>query len=116
MRWECMFPTVTEKMLAQAILTPKVKFALFPTRLHDGTWLWLERYVRAPIGLYFDKDRGGELRQFRVGGGWDEDGEYFPHRNFDMRDERYMQVWYLPKHLTPYDFLTNKLRGEDVQV
>ncbi|QIG62222.1 hypothetical protein P46FS4_156 [Salmonella phage P46FS4] len=103
---------VTEEMLAKAALRPKEKFALFPVRLHDGSWIWLQPYVRAPIGLYADcefnifeyvdfvngkipaKERNYTLKQYRVGGGWDEDGEYFPHRNFHTFDNSYQTVDY----------------------
>lgn len=101
---------VTEEILAKAALRPVQHFSWFPTRLHDGSWIWLESYVRAPIGLYADcaatiyecadiangkmeaKDRKYTLRQFRVGGGWDDDGEYFPHRNFKTWDNSYQSV------------------------
>lgn len=102
---------VTEEMLAKAALHPKEKFALFPVRLHDGSWIWLEPYVRAPIGLYVNSENAGwaimeyiagqrenlkgedfTLLQYRVGGSWDEEGEYFPHRNFRTFDNSYQSV------------------------
>lgn len=99
---------VTEEMLARAALLPKRRFAFLPTRLHDGSWIWLQPYVRAPIGLYTAStfqyaaflvagetpptERKYTLKQYRVGGGWDDDGEYFPHRNFRTFDNSYQSV------------------------
>lgn len=100
---------VTEEMLAKAALHPKEKFALFPVRLHDGSWIWLERYVRAPIKLYADR---GQLKQFRVGGGWYDDGEYFPHRNFRQGDNSYLVVENSEdKEFNSIEFLFKKVRS-----
>lgn len=102
-------PEVTEKMLAKAALYPSKRFAFLPTRLHDGNWIWLERYVRAPIQLYA---ACGKLKQFRVGGGWDDDGEYFPHRNFRQGDNSYLTVENSEdKEFNSIEFLFKKVRA-----
>ena len=121
---------VTEEMLAKAALRPKEKFALFPVRLHDGSWIWLEPYVRSPIGLYAadtfsaflvaggtpPAERKYTLKQYRVGGGWD-DGEYFPHRNFRTFDNSYQSVDYASKFgRTSLQILLEKAGEIDVQV
>lgn len=127
---------VTEEMLAKAALRPKEKFAFFPVRLHDGSWIWLQPYVRAPIGLYVcskyafyeyaeylvgmrENLIGVEfnLCQYRVGGDVFDDGEYFPHRNFRTFDNSYQSV----KHASFYgktslQILLEKAGEIDVQV
>ncbi|AEM91755.1 hypothetical protein Maynard_184 [Salmonella phage Maynard] len=110
---------ITEEMLAKAVLHPKVRFAFIPTRLHDGNWVWLEHYVRAPIGLYAQLRYGGEveLKQYRVGGGLGglDDGEYFPHRNFAMNDNSYFKVEYATACGTyPLKLLLEKAGETDV--
>lgn len=108
---------VTETMLAQAILRPKMRFAFWPTRLHDGSWIWLEYYFRAPIGLYVEQCNGViSLRQYRSGLGWD-DEEYFPHRNFRSDDTSYFKVDYAEEHgIHTIQFLLEKAGEVHVQV
>ena len=117
MLFKSLFPEVTEKMLAQAALKPSRRFALFPTRLCNGDLIWLEWYVRAPIGLYVAADHPDDelsLKQYRLGLGWDDDGEYFPHRNFRMGDNSYLKIDYMSKYDTdPIPFLKLKA-GENV--
>lgn len=115
MRFKSFRPKVTEKMLAQAALNPSRRFALFPTRLYNGDWVWLEWYVRAPVGLYVGNnypDPELDLRQYRIGGDWSDDGEYFPHRNFRMEDKSYLNIDHVSKHdMDPISFL--KLKAEE---
>lgn len=126
---------LTEEMLAKAALRPKEKFALFPVRLHDGSWIWLQPYVRAPIGLYANcesdifeyaafargeipaVERKYTLKQYRVGGDWADDGEYFPHRNFRTFDNSYQSVDYASEFgRTSLQILLEKAGEIDVQV
>lgn len=127
MRFRKLFPEVTEEMLAKAALHPTKHFAYLPTRLHNGDWIWLESYVRAPYGLYVadasnvyehvnfldgkvtPRERKYELRQYRVGGGWDDDGEYFPHRNYLECDNSYQRVFNAAQFgRTPIEILIEK--------
>ncbi|UPW36158.1 hypothetical protein T751_00008 [Klebsiella phage T751] len=114
MLFKSLRPKVTEKMLAQAALNPSRRFAFLPTRLHNGDWIWMEEYIRAPIGLYVGTnypDPELNLRQYRVGGDWADDGEYFPRRNFLLKDKSYLDIDYMSKHdLDPISFL--KLKAE----
>lgn len=110
MKFKGFRPEVTEHMLAKASLLPKVKFAWLPAKLHDGGWIWLEKYRYAPIGLWaedvnnkshmfygskeYPKEPKYSLHQFRVGGSPmdGEGGEYFPRRAFRMDDYSYRHV------------------------
>ncbi|AVO22856.1 hypothetical protein HWB57_gp013 [Erwinia phage vB_EamM-Bue1] len=86
-------PYVTEKHLAEGLLKPKVRFAIIPLRLHDGGWVWFEKYRVAPVGLWWS-EKEKRLYQYRVGGSVmdSDDGEYFPRRRFLMNDDSYFVV------------------------